>query len=64
MDAGFYDAGHILGSSIIKVDVHLNGEKRTVLFAGDIGRPHRPIVRDPTIFEQADYVLVESTLWR
>jgi metallo-beta-lactamase family protein len=61
MEASFYDAGHILGSSIIKVKVGLNGQQRTVLFSGDIGRPHRPIVRDPTIFEQADYILVEST---
>jgi len=61
MEVSFYDAGHILGSSIIKVKLSLNGRERTVLFSGDIGRPHRPIVRDPTIFEQADYVLVEST---
>ncbi len=57
----FCDAGHVLGSSMIRVDVGLNGEQRTVLFSGDIGRPDRPIVRDPNIPEKADYVVIEST---
>jgi metallo-beta-lactamase family protein len=61
LEATFYDAGHILGSSMIKVKFPVNGEHRTVLFSGDIGRPGRPIVRDPTVFEEADYVLLEST---
>jgi len=61
LEATFYDAGHVLGSSIIKVKVHQNGQARNVLFSGDIGRPHRPIVHDPTSLEEADYVLVEST---
>lgn len=61
IEATFCDAGHVLGSSIIKVKVSQNGEERTVLFSGDIGRPHRPIVRDPSLVDEADYVLVEST---
>jgi len=61
LEATFYDAGHILGSSIIKVRVGLNGRERTILFSGDIGRPNRPIIRDPTLFDEADYVLIEST---
>lgn len=61
VEATFCDAGHVLGSSIIKVKVSQNGESRTVLFSGDIGRPHRPIVRDPSLVDEADYVLVEST---
>ncbi len=60
-EATFCDAGHVLGSSIIKVKVSENGEDRTVIFSGDIGRPDRPIVQDPSIVEHADYVLVEST---
>ena len=60
-EATFCDAGHVLGSSIIRVKVSQNGQDRTVIFSGDIGRPDRPIVQDPTIVEQADYVLVEST---
>jgi len=61
LEATFYDAGHILGSSMIKVKFPINNEHRTILFTGDIGRPGRPIVRNPTVFEEADYVLLEST---
>jgi metallo-beta-lactamase family protein len=61
MDATFCDAGHVLGSSIIKVKVGHNGQTRSILFSGDIGRPDRPIVHDPAYVEQADYILVEST---
>ena len=61
IEATFHDAGHILGSSMIRVKVSRNGEERTVLFSGDIGRWDKPILRDPTIFDQADYVLMEST---
>ena len=59
--ATFHDAGHVLGSSMIKVTVSQDGEKRTLLFSGDVGRWNKPILRDPTLFDQADYVLVEST---
>ena len=55
------DAGHVLGSSMIKVDVNRNGDKRTVLFTGDLGRPGRPILPDPSITEKADYIIIEST---
>jgi metallo-beta-lactamase family protein len=61
VEATFYDAGHILGASIIKVKVQFDGETRTVLFSGDIGRDGKPILCDPTVFEEADYVLIEST---
>jgi len=59
--ATFCDAGHVLGSSMIKVDVKHNSQQRSVLFSGDIGRPDRPIVRDPNIPENVDYVVIEST---
>jgi len=59
--ADFHDAGHVLGSSMITVTVSQDGEKRTLLFSGDVGRWNKPILRDPTLFDQADYVLVEST---
>ncbi|MGB2863113.1 MAG: MBL fold metallo-hydrolase, partial [Sedimentisphaerales bacterium] len=61
VEATFCDAGHVLGSSIIKVKVSQDGQDRIVIFSGDIGRPDRPIVQDPSIVEQADYVLIEST---
>lgn len=55
------DAGHVLGSAVVKIKINHNGEERTILVSGDIGRPDRPIVHDPDFVGQADYVLVEST---
>jgi Cft2 family RNA processing exonuclease len=61
--ARFLDAGHILGSAIIRVRVveREGGPERTIVFSGDLGRPGTPIIRDPTVFTDADYVLIEST---
>jgi len=59
--AEFFDAGHVLGSSMIKVTVSQDGESRTIVFSGDIGRWDRPILRDPKVFREVDYMLVEST---
>jgi len=61
IEASFHDAGHVLGSSIIKVRASADGQQRTILFSGDIGRPRRPIVHDPALIAEADYILVEST---
>ena len=61
VSATFHDAGHVLGSSMILVDISQNGEKRSVLFSGDVGCWNKPILRDPTLFNEADYVLIEST---
>lgn len=59
--ATFHAAGHILGASMIKVTASVNGKTRTILFSGDVGRSDRPILKNPTYFEQADYVFIEST---
>ena len=59
--ATFHDAGHVLGSSMIKVTVGQDGEQRTILFSGDVGRWDRPILRDPSVFSKMDYIIVEST---
>ena len=61
ISATFYDAGHVLGASMIKVSIDKSGQERTILFSGDVGRWNRPIVRDPTFFDEADYIVVEST---
>ena len=61
VEALFCDAGHILGSSMIKVRIAQNGEERSILFSGDAGRWDKPILQDPTLFDEADYVLVEAT---
>lgn len=59
----FLDAGHILGSAIIRLRVieQEGGEERVIVCSGDLGRPGTPILRDPTVVAGADYVLVEST---
>jgi metallo-beta-lactamase family protein len=57
----FYDAGHVLGAAMIEVRIAQNGEERIFLFSGDIGRQNKPILNDPTVFNEADYVLTEST---
>jgi len=61
VEATLYDAGHVLGSSMVKLKIWRNGEERTILFSGDIGRWSKPILLDPTLFDEADYVIVEST---
>jgi len=61
VEAAFYDAGHVLGSSMIRLKIEQNGESRTILFSGDIGRRNKPILNDPTFFDEANYVIVEST---
>jgi metallo-beta-lactamase family protein len=63
IDATFLDAGHILGSAIIRLVVRdrEGGEERVIVCSGDLGRPGTPILRDPTVMTAADYVLVEST---
>ena len=61
VDTTFYDAGHILGSAMIKIVVKDGDENRSILFSGDIGRPEKVILNDPTVFEEADYVIMEST---
>ncbi len=67
IEASFHEAGHILGSASILVrvrrggDAGADGPARTVLFSGDVGRWGKPILNDPTVFDAADYLLVEST---
>jgi metallo-beta-lactamase family protein len=61
VEATFHDAGHVLGSSMVKVKVSRNGEQKTLVFSGDVGRWDKPMLRDPTTFDEADYILVEST---
>jgi metallo-beta-lactamase family protein len=61
IEATFYDAGHVLGSSMVKLKIGQGGGERTILFSGDIGRWNKPILHDPTLFDEADYVIVEST---
>jgi metallo-beta-lactamase family protein len=57
----FHDAGHILGSAMIELSIGHDGDARTVIFSGDIGEWDRPIIRDPSVFDHADYIVMEST---
>jgi metallo-beta-lactamase family protein len=59
----FHDAGHILGSAIVSLEIEDQESRRPVrlVFSGDLGRPDRPILRDPTFLDEADVLLVEST---
>ncbi len=57
----FHDAGHILGSALLEIQLELAGRQRTIVFSGDLGMEDKPIVRDPEFLSSADYVVMEST---
>jgi len=57
----FRDAGHILGSAIIEMWVTEDDKTTKLVFSGDLGQPHQPIIKDPTVIDGADFLLVEST---
>jgi metallo-beta-lactamase family protein len=57
----FRDAGHILGSASVSLRIRENGQTRTIGFTGDIGRPDRPILRDPQPMPPSEILISEST---
>jgi metallo-beta-lactamase family protein len=57
----FKDAGHILGSSLIDIKNTKGDKAKKIVFSGDLGRPGRPILRDPVQVFEVDYLVVEST---
>lgn len=57
----FNDAGHMLGSSIIEVWVKENGETKKIVFTGDLGNNDIPLLDSPTMIDNADYLVMEST---
>ena len=57
----FTDAGHILGSAAVTLEIRENGKTTMLGFTADIGRPHRPILRDPQPMPECDYLICEST---
>ena len=59
--ATYHDAGHILGSAIVEVNITENGKRTCIIFSGDIGQWNKPLVRDPTLLDRADYIVMEST---
>ena len=57
----FNDAGHMLGSSIIEVWIKENGVNKKIVFTGDLGNNDIPLLSEPTMIEDADFLVMEST---
>ncbi|MCK6619074.1 MAG: MBL fold metallo-hydrolase [Calditrichaceae bacterium] len=57
----FKDAGHILGSAFVDIKLTNGKKERRIVFSGDIGRPERPLLRDPVQAFNVDYLILEST---
>lgn len=57
----FHNAGHILGSAIVEIEIHEFGLTRRLVFSGDLGSTCSPLMRTPTPLSRADVVLLEST---
>lgn len=61
VSATYHDAGHILGSAVTTLEFTANGRTRRVCMGGDLGRPRRPILRDPERPPGPDVLVLEST---
>ena len=57
----FNDAGHMLGSSIIEIWIRENGENKKIVFSGDLGNNDIPLLAEPTIIQDANFLVMEST---
>jgi metallo-beta-lactamase family protein len=57
----FRDAGHIIGSSLVDLKISGEGGEERLLFSGDLGRRHNPLLNNPETVEGADCLLIEST---
>jgi len=57
----FLDAGHILGSGSLELWFQDGPQEKKILFSGDIGKKGNPIINDPSVETEADYVVMEST---
>jgi metallo-beta-lactamase family protein len=61
IEVTFYDAGHILGSASLFIEVTERGATRRIVFSGDLGNAGRPLLRDPVAPPRADAVVMETT---
>jgi metallo-beta-lactamase family protein len=59
--AMFHEAGHIAGAASVSLRWRENGSERSLVFSGDLGRPNRPLLKDPTPLPEADYLILEGT---
>lgn len=60
----FYPAGHLLGAAHILLEIIEKGIKKSIVFSGDVGRKNYPLLQDPHLPPQADYVVCETTYGR
>lgn len=61
LDITFHDAGHILGSAVTTIDFKGKNGASRLLFTGDLGRKDMPILKDPVVVRDVDYLITEST---
>lgn len=61
VQAVFRDAGHMLGSAMVILDIDGEGRKRRLVFTGDLGRPNLPLLRNPESVDRADVLIIEGT---
>lgn len=59
--ATLVEAGHILGSAAVVLEIEENGQQTRLMFSGDVGRPDTPLLRDPILPQQIDYLIMECT---
>ena len=57
----FTDVGHLLGSAAIEVWLTEGDITKKIVFSGDVGNLHQPLIKDPATIDEADYVVIEST---
>ncbi len=57
----FTDIGHLLGSACIEVWMSEGGERKKIVFSGDVGNVNQPLINDPQAIEETDYLVIEST---
>lgn len=57
----FRDAGHILGSAGLQLEIQYRSKNIRFGYSGDIGRPNSPVIRSPDILRELDYLIMEST---
>ena len=61
IDVTFHNAGHVLGSSFIEINIKEGNETRKIVFSGDLGEDDHPIINDPDRIKAMDFLLIEST---
>lgn len=61
VSASFLNAGHVLGSSMVQLDLHAEGGPRRILYTGDLGREETLLLENPAAPKGVDYLIIEST---